>query len=437
VRSFVRSIACLACVAIVIASHDARANGRFPAANQVVLAPTMPNVIALRTTFGILVSSDDATTWDWICEAAAGYGSKGPEDPALGITANGAVIAATLEGLSVSPDTGCSWSVESGALASQSFVDVSVRKDDPTNAIAFASTFAGADGSTSYDSQLFASADNGATWSLYGKKIDSAAIVETVDAAKSNPHRVYASGAYADGTGALFVSDDDAQSWLKQAIPLIAGEVAPFIAAIDPNDADVVYVRTTSSAGPSRLLVTRDAGATYDVAFTTEGPMLGFAITPDGSKAYLGGSTDGLYVAPTTTLAFAQTSTVPIQCLASDGTTLFACSDDASGFILGTSIDDGATFTAKLRLDGIRGPLACPSSSTTTMCDASWPALASTLGNDSIGDAGADAGASTPIASASNSGCSCAVGARHRSRFLGLLAIVSIVLFATRRKKSR
>lgn len=47
----------------------ARANGRFPAAQQVVLGPgARSDVITLRTTFGPLVSRDGGRGFRWYCE---------------------------------------------------------------------------------------------------------------------------------------------------------------------------------------------------------------------------------------------------------------------------------------------------------------------------------------------------------------------------------
>jgi hypothetical protein len=48
-----------------------------------------------------------------------------------------------------------------------------------------------------------------------------------------------------------------------------------------------------------------------------------------------------------------------VQCLAFQGSRLLACSDEVSGFVVGASTDDGASFTPLLRLSCVRGPLAC------------------------------------------------------------------------------
>jgi hypothetical protein len=81
-------------------------------------------------------------------------------------------------------------------------------------------------------------------------------------------------------------------------------------------------------------------------------------------------------VAQATTLQFAQTNShIHTQCLAtrqtSAGEELWACSDAVSGFVVGTSTDDGATFTTKLcSVTGMTLD-TCPASSGTLGCAAS------------------------------------------------------------------
>lgn len=71
-------------LAVVTVASRASANGRFPFANQLVVAPKDPTHIALRTTYGFLQSLDAGKTWVWVCEKSIGYG--GTFDPAIGIT---------------------------------------------------------------------------------------------------------------------------------------------------------------------------------------------------------------------------------------------------------------------------------------------------------------------------------------------------------------
>jgi MYXO-CTERM domain-containing protein len=191
------------------------------------------------------------------------------------------------------------------------------------------------------------------------------------------------------------VSTDSGATWITRTIPLVVpDERAVYLAAVDPLNPLRVYARTSGGAGkPSRLLVTNDGGQTWDAKFTTKGAMLGFALSPDGSKAYLGGTDDGLYAASTADFAFAQRAKVQIQCLAARDGELWACSNEASGFIYGLSKDDGQTFETKLHLSTVRGPLACPPGTTTTdKCVPDWPRQRAELG---VPIPGSDAGSSS------------------------------------------
>ena len=63
----------------------AHANGRFPAANQVVFDPTRSEHLLLTTTFGLVETWDAGKTFSWTCESA--FGLMGESDAMLAITA--------------------------------------------------------------------------------------------------------------------------------------------------------------------------------------------------------------------------------------------------------------------------------------------------------------------------------------------------------------
>jgi hypothetical protein len=371
------------CVVAVVCSAFARqasANGRYPAANQLVVAPSDARTLLLRATFGFLLSHDDGATWDWICEDAVGY--AGQQDPAVGVTAGGSLLSGSFEGLSVSLDGGCNWAFAAGGL--QNVVDLAVHPDAPQQAVAVSNAFAGSsDAGNLYRSQVWTTGDDGAHWAALGAPIDPSLVLVTIEVAASDPQRIYLSGhrgAKYSGSGLLLVSTDGGATYTQRTVPLDAAtEADAYVAAVDPKNADVVYLRTEGMS-TSRLLVTADAGKTFATKYTG-GAMLGFALSPDGTKIYLGGATDGLQVASTSDFVFRQTSMVPVQCLRTSGTTLYVCSDELSaGFTLGASVDDGTTIAAKLHVENVRGPLACAASSSTAACAASWPALQQVLG---------------------------------------------------------
>ena len=448
--------------------RTAAANGRFPLANQVAFSPVDPNIVLLRTTFGVLLSHDSGASWQWICESAIGIGTA-QEDPTYGITGTNAILGALWQGLSVSSDVGCSWSFAGGVLAKQRMVDLVVRADTPDTTLALTSNWMapGADGGDdggagSYDSRIFVTADDGASWNQLGTSIDPAVVVTTIEVAKSDPSRIYVSGVRGEGpsrTASLFVSDDKGTTWTERPTPFSPGvETAIYIAAVDPSDADIVYIRTD---GLSRLLVTGDGGKTFSlpsfrapdggVRATLSGYMFGFALAPDGSKIYLGGVSDGLFMAPKGAATFAHQSNVGVQCLAARGTEVWVCSaETTSGFIAGVSTDDGVTFSPKIHLNGVDGVLQCAPGAAVEQCQAQLatlcPKLGGCIGYDGgtpvSGDAGeappSDAGgdADSPVippASTPKGGCS----VPGSSEVGGFVALLLFGAGATFRRRSR
>jgi uncharacterized protein (TIGR03382 family) len=142
-----------------------------------------------------------------------------------------------------------------------------------------------------------------------------------------------------------------------------------------------------------------------------------------------------LLAANASDLAFTQKSTLAIQCLATSGNTLYACSSEPSAhavtgkpFVLGATIDEGTTWTPLLALAGVRGPLQCPPQSiATTTCVPKWPTIAETLAIDAgaTNDAGAEPPAST---------CGCDTSGSSSSFVVLFIALAALV---ERRRRSQ
>jgi hypothetical protein len=413
--------------------RPAAANGRFPAANQLYFSPSDANLVVLRTTFGILISHDAGASWVWLCEDALGLSSASSQDPALGITAGGSLVAGVSWAIEVSPDMGCTWRAQGGALKNEVIVDVAVRPDAPHTVVALQSSYSldvDGDGGHGFVTQVFESTDDGANWSPIGAPIDPDVAATTIDVAASDPHRLYVSArhiATEAGTGiaaSLFVSVDDGAHWTERPLPSLdpAKESGVFIGAVDPTNADIVYLRSGQNApslAPSRLFVTGDAGKSFQVPLTLTGQMQGFALSPDGKTLHVGGSKDGLLVASTANLGFpdafttvAPSSSLHVECLAAHGGDLWACSDEVSGFIAGVSSNAGATFTPKLHLASIQMPIQCDPDAAAAQCSgAPFEMLCGNLSNcpadgGPVGgsDAGGGPGATDGAAGSSGAG---------------------------------
>jgi MYXO-CTERM domain-containing protein len=386
------TVAGAAAALVTAAPADALANGRLPTSNKILFAPNDPGFALLRTTFGVLISRDSGSTWDWLCESALGIGPTQAVDPNLGVLASGAIVAGFSDKLLVSSASACDWSRASCPFVGQTVVDLTVRPDDARVVLALTSTpiavgpgdggatcdAASIDGGigdsgVGYLNQVFVSSDEGAHWSVLGTPISSTAVMTTIEVAASDPNRVYVSGYRPVGDlrdALLFVSLDDGMHWTERLTPPLnqTNEAEVYIAAVDPMNADLVYLRT-GGIGGARLFVTSDAGTTFQVPLTFTRQMLGFALSPDGSKVYAGGPTDGLYVGARGSTSFQRVSTLGVLCLATHGADLWACSAEGpNGFIAGSSSDDGATFTAKLHLNGIQAPIACTPGATAAQC---------------------------------------------------------------------
>jgi hypothetical protein len=423
-------------------ARSAPANGRFPAANQIVFSPSHPDLVVVRATYGLLPSFDHGATWTFLCEDALGLPQGADYDPAIGLTAKPSLVVGLIlpPGLEVSPDTGCNWSCVGGALSGEAIADLAVRADAPDTVVALTSTVFVDDAGGGEHSQVFQSTDDGASFAPLGVAIDPAVLVTSVEVAPTDPHRLYVSGGRGFGptrTASLFVSSDDGATWSERPAPLdLTYESGVYIGGVDPSDADRVYLRTggigTSGEGRSRLLVTANAGQSFATPLTLTGEMLGFALSPDGSTIYAGGVEDGLLVGDRASFTFVHRSTIHVECLAARGSELWACADQASGFFVGLSMDDGASFSAKLLRDGVKGPIACgagPSSAVACGADANAAQCAGAPFALLCATVGCEHG--------STSACHCTAAGMGRAAPAGLavLAFAGAALWLSRRRQ--
>jgi uncharacterized protein (TIGR03382 family) len=477
VRALVVAFATALGALFMLAATPAWANGRLPAANQLVVAPNDPTFMALRATFGIIVTHDGGNSWYWVCETATGYDAQEIQDPSIGITANNSLVVGLREGLAVSHDNECDWHYVSGPLGHTSIVDVVTRPDMPSTILALASEASGFDdaGDTTYTSQVWTSTDNGETWTATGTPLPSSYILETIEVTATDDNRIYVSGVTGAGNSAvatMFVSNDGAMTWTPRSIPSPMfdptqpeGDQSVFVTAVDPTDEDIVYLRTIGNIN-YKLLVTNDGGQTYYTAFEEPHNLTGFALSADGSTIFVGGPSIGLYSAPktqqlmqSTFVATSPQSPVDMTCLARNGTSLYACSSIATGpFLVGQSIDNGASFASVLQTRQLCGPLGCMTDAAEYECNYEWPpwmqtfGIEGTCGSEPMPEAGPTADASvkptkdaSPDAAKGNedtgggggsSGCGCDTASLDAGGVGGLLSLVGAMALMLRRRKS-
>ncbi|MBX3207147.1 MAG: hypothetical protein KF764_19020 [Labilithrix sp.] len=394
-------ISAAALAAIALGAEPARANGRFPESNQIAFSAEDPDLVLLRVTFGLLVSHDRGKTFEWVCEQSIGF--SGIEDPMYTVTPSKSIVGTTFQGLTVSRNGACGWSFVSGELDNQVFIDLTTNPTDAKNIVVFASSYdkQDSDGNILFTSRLWETKDEANTFQQLGQPLDPALLGYTVDLTATDPERIYVTAVRSPGVsprGFLLVSKDHGKTWTEEEVPLVGTERAVFVAAVDPTNAERVYLRTSNTVDkPTRLILREggpDGGApTQRTLHTAKGALAGFALTPDGSRIYIGGPKDGVLAASAQDYVFAQKANIETQCLAVGPDGLWACSNERSGFVAGLSKDDGATFEARVRFCDIGGPLtSCgPGTPTNDICAPNWPAQKALLGCGGL-DGGAGGG---------------------------------------------
>ena len=421
---FAWSFAALALAATGSIARPALGNGRFPASGQIAITGDDDAHLAVRTTFGLVVSNDAAATWSWVCEPAVGY--SGQEDPAIAWASESAIVAATSEGLSASSDHGCAFAF---AVPDESMVDVAALGD---RALAVSRKGANAPAA-------FTSSDGGATWVRAGE-FPLAFVPATIELAPSDPLRVYASGSLfgASQKAVLFVSTDGAASFEMHEIPTATSADVPYVSAVDPLDAARVYLRIDGQAEDT-LAVSSDGGGSFETLFVAPSPLLGFALSPDGTELAVGGKDLGVWTGPSSSEALTKVSEVGAKCLRWTDKGLYACGDEArDGFTVGLSIDAGRSFVPSFHLSQLCGPLACEAgSSVSEECASAWPAQRELLGVVACGVVSSTSSTSSSGGSASPSGgsCDCAASARASGLASPWLAAFALALLAARRRK--
>jgi uncharacterized protein (TIGR03382 family) len=416
------TLAPLAALAILASSSPAAANGRFPATTNVRFQPGNSELILLPTTFGLLLSKDNGTSFQWICEDTIGYG--GTYDPDYAIAGDGTIYATTFEGLQVSTDGSCTYNPTQffGDLTGGTALDpitghwvgeVEVASDGKV----WACTSTGGTANDVYvstDGTTFNSAGN---W-------NATAWWKSLRVSQSDPNVVYVAG-FQIPEGAnpakalLFKTIDGGANWTDIGVADFAFGTQPnlFVEGISPTNADIVFARVLGARDPQGddLYRSIDGGANWTKVLEMNGTISAFAIRSDES-VYVGTGTactedidltadasipnkGCLRISPD---GAADSWTAPavepkLGCIAErpSDQTLFACAAnwDPDNFAFGLSMDQSASWEKIMRFVEISGPLDCPAGTKQDTCEEQmWPNLCIMLGI-CAGDADAGVGA--------------------------------------------
>jgi photosystem II stability/assembly factor-like uncharacterized protein len=390
--------------ALALSPAPALGNGRFPAADQILLNPAEPAHLVLRATFGLLQSRDAGRSWTWICEAAVGYMG----DPAIAVLGGGNLLAGFFGAVAVSAEQGCSWGNLTLETRYQYAFDTTLDPADPGRAWVLTVSVDG-----TRQVSLLSVDSNGAI--VEALPVADGFVPSTVEVAPSDPNRIYVTGAIENEPSLVLRSDDRGHSWQRFAFDGY-GSLPLFISAIDPRDPNVLYARIDNQPDATRpstqrqpsdhLLVSRDGGEHWQTVFSLDGDLYGFALSPDGSRIAVGGPELGLYLASTRDLDFqpAPAAVRGLRCLRWTEAGLLACGQESlDGWTVGLSRDEGQSFEPLWHVKDL-SPLECSAASSTgAACPSVWPDVARTIGADG---AEPPTDASPPPAAQDDGGCS-------------------------------
>lgn len=400
-------------LAVFVSPRAATANGRFPQAQQFETVPgaeaNAQSTVFLRTTWGVLVSRDAGKSWRWICERALGY--EGQWDPPIAVTKDGRLWVGLEDGV-VSTVDGCT--VERATeMNGQTVRDFTT---DPKGETLWAIT------SKADTKPGVWRRPAGAKFEKVGEGPLDVNFM-TIEVSASKPQRLYVTGQpFGTIRGWLFVSDDGGKTLRgdKNDLPT---DGPFFIAAVDPKEPDRVLMRRLHTTG-SDLVLTKNAGKSFDVVLTMKSGMLGFAKAPDGKTLWAGSglAEHGLFRSVDRGDHFEHVASHGVLCLkwARPGE-LFACQNPftrgAPAFARLT--DDGKTLASTSTFGDVAGPVSCPAGSDAgaAICAGTWRETISavTLGIDAgaLEDASkSDTKAQDPPAPPKRScACDAAVGA--------------------------
>jgi photosystem II stability/assembly factor-like uncharacterized protein len=376
-----------------LVASGARANGRYPTAKHIVFDPADASHFVTTTTFGLLETRDRGRTFLWRCESALGV--SGDQDELVAITGGGTTAAALTNGLVTTAD-GCSFRA-APELAGKYIADLALSRSAPHELYAFHTDIAL---SGELDSHVVRSIDDGQTWGNLGSPLPVTTLPLTIDVAPSDPMRVYISGRLGSAdqyASVLLRSDDGGKTFQTLPIPGTVDQRLAYIAAVHPHDPNRLFFRVEDSPG-TVIWSTQDGGQHFEKRFAGMGPLLGFAMSPDGSEIAFGGPSDGIWVGAENAVTFERRSDVGPSCLAWNAEGIYACSDQVMyPFSIGLSRDRAATFETLLRFESLCGSTACAGNTQASMlCAPAWETVAVTLG----ATCRIDAGAPVPDASA-------------------------------------
>jgi len=414
---------------------------RQPDSMQMLLRPGGTEAI-LDANFGLVFQSPEGG-WQYTCDDI--FAGRLPYRTQ--ITGDGRLLVPAMDGLHLSSD-GCAWNKAGGALAGQSVYDVGFDRRPRTPGSPERLWAVGGE-----PRMAALSTDGGMTF-VAKQMFPEALRMFRVVVAPSNPLVIYVSGFRKNVPLVMAVSTDGGDTWaiddnasLDIAKPT---QIVDFL-GVSPDEPHTVYLMVTNATGDEIWKSTDKGKAPVKVLTLADQQQFaggGFAFGANGQTVYVAGyepletpdrSPASLYVSHDAGQSWerrASPSTGPrYRCVAYRDGTLYACAGDqfsGDAFLVGTSTDEGKTWTPLIKLTDVRGPRGCKELG---------DRCAGTLGFlQSFQDAGApparDAGASLPEPPPpmpKPRGCACANAPAPGGG--SALALALIALVAARRRR--
>lgn len=373
--NWVSAWATAAVCALLLAPGAARADGAFPNAQAILVPADRPLEIVLATNFGLVKTEDAGRTWTWSCEQAlTSFGrlyQMGPGPVHRLFTVASARLV-------YSDDGACGWQASAGALATDLCEDAFVDPTDGTRVLA--AVLAGA-GGVQY--AVYESSDGGSTFDHALYTAAPGDLVTGVEIAASDPMTIDLALSHGPaGAPTLARTTDGGASWTLTDLTASLGAGQARIVAIDPTDADRVFLRGMGANGDT-LAIATNGGASVAAPLTFDGGLGAFVRTSAGTLLAFGvdGGASVLYRSTDGGATFAPLPGPPhILALAERAGIVYAATDTMLGpYALATSTDEGATWTPGLSFAQVAAIDACVKSACQSDCLAraqqqQWPA---------------------------------------------------------------
>ncbi|HVZ32272.1 MAG TPA: hypothetical protein VG963_07600 [Polyangiaceae bacterium] len=415
--------------------------------------------LVLVTNRGLMFGEADEPDYRLMCIEALHINTG--EEPHAAYRGDGALLAATSQGLFFTTDEGCTWTAMP-PLTGMLVPALTQLPGQPDTL--FAATFA------TGQSAIRVTHDGGNTWTTLAA-LEDQDYTRTLKIAPQDPSLLYATGTQIVRMPApvqqqyIARSRDGGQTWERNVVMLTEDELSLNLLAIHPTQSDVLLAKTGSSSPgyvDERLMLSRDGGKTFDAVLMTSA-VNDAAFASDGNAAWVAGN-DGLWKSGPTFDDFQRIGVADhLSCVEETHGRLWACghyTGTTAGLAhdgVGSAAPDATTFDPFMDFTHVTSEVSCDDSSPTPgLCEWSWQDFMLELlpygaadGGAPLGaaDAGVDTASATQDASAAtahqvdaatasperaSSGCAMLANRRNHPAWAWLLGLVCL-----RRKRRR